>query len=157
MAQPILEDQALDYTKPFTVEFTYRDADGKKRSVVKETFPLKQSVKNMATLGLQAPWDSGVLKLLVFTVVLICGSFATTGCNADHSERDAHIKRYCEEHLIDEHDALEKSAKEWIAGDDRASLGQWAKTPEQKRAAYMDIYRDRLDSCINDTLAKAGQ
>jgi hypothetical protein len=42
MAKPILEDQAVDYSKPFVVEFTYRDANGIKRSVVKETYPLKQ-------------------------------------------------------------------------------------------------------------------
>jgi hypothetical protein len=145
MAQPILEDQALDYTKPFTVEFTYRDADGKKRSVVKETFPLKQSVKNMATLGLQAPWDSGVLKLLVFTVVLICGSFATTGCNADHSERDAHIKRYCEEQLSGERSMLEKNL------DDPSISKDMAKQIVDDRT------KKDLESCINDTLAKAGQ
>ena len=27
MAKPILEDQAVDYSKPFVVEFTYRDAN----------------------------------------------------------------------------------------------------------------------------------
>jgi hypothetical protein len=60
MAQPILEDQAVDYSKPFTVEFTYRDANGIKRSVVKETYPLKQSVKTMAERGQRAPWDQEV-------------------------------------------------------------------------------------------------
>jgi hypothetical protein len=60
MAKPILEDQAVDYSKPFVVEFTYRDANGIKRSVVKETYPLKQSVKNMEDRGQRAPWDQEV-------------------------------------------------------------------------------------------------
>jgi hypothetical protein len=60
MAKPILEDQSLDYTKPFTVEFTFRDADGRKYSVEKMTHPLKSMVKNMAEHGVQAPWDKEV-------------------------------------------------------------------------------------------------
>jgi hypothetical protein len=60
MAHTSLEDSALDYTKPFTVEFSYRDADGRKRVVVKETHPLKSMVKNMAERGVRAPWDSEV-------------------------------------------------------------------------------------------------
>ncbi len=53
MAQPILEDQALDFTKGFVLGYyegnTYRE---------KLTYPLKQSVQNMKQLGLTAPWDS---------------------------------------------------------------------------------------------------
>jgi hypothetical protein len=60
MAQTILEDQALDYTKPFTVEFSYRDADGRKRVIIRETHPLKSMVRNMAERGQQAPWDQEV-------------------------------------------------------------------------------------------------
>jgi hypothetical protein len=60
MAKPILEDQALDHTKSFTVEFSFRDADGRKRVVVKETHPLKSMVKNMAERGVRAPWDQEV-------------------------------------------------------------------------------------------------
>jgi hypothetical protein len=57
MANPILEDSALDYTKPFTVEIQYRDENGLKYSVFKETFPLKQSVEYRARVGLPSPWD----------------------------------------------------------------------------------------------------
>jgi hypothetical protein len=32
MAEPILEDQAIDYSKPFVVDFTHRDSRGMKRS-----------------------------------------------------------------------------------------------------------------------------
>ena len=60
MAKPILEDQAVDYTKPFTVELSFRGADGITRTVVKETYPLKSMVKNMEQRGVQAPWDSEV-------------------------------------------------------------------------------------------------
>jgi len=58
MAKPILEDQALDYTKPFTVEFSYRDADGRKQYVEKLTHPLKSMVKRMAESESRAPWDA---------------------------------------------------------------------------------------------------
>jgi hypothetical protein len=51
-------DSAFDYTKPFVVEFTYRNADGRKYSVLKETYPLKSSVKNAAERGVRAPWDA---------------------------------------------------------------------------------------------------
>jgi len=60
MAKPILEDQAVDYTKPFVVEFTYRDADGRKQYVEKLTHPLKSMVKNMTERGQRAPWDQEV-------------------------------------------------------------------------------------------------
>jgi hypothetical protein len=58
MAHTSLEDQALDYTKPFTVEFSYRDADGRKRRVEKTTYPMKSMVKRMAESESRAPWDS---------------------------------------------------------------------------------------------------
>jgi hypothetical protein len=51
------QDSALDYTKPFTVELQYRDENGLRYSVFKETFPLKQSVEYRARVGLQSPWD----------------------------------------------------------------------------------------------------
>jgi hypothetical protein len=68
MAQTILEDQALDYSKGFVLGFYEGNS-----YVEKMTYPLKSSVKTMAERGQQAPWDTGVLKLLVFAVVLICG------------------------------------------------------------------------------------
>jgi hypothetical protein len=60
VAKPILEDQSLDYSKPFTVEFSYRDASGTKRTIVRETYPLKQSVEYRKRLGLYSPWDQEV-------------------------------------------------------------------------------------------------
>jgi hypothetical protein len=71
MAHTSLEDQAVDYTKPFTVEFSFRDADGVKRYVEKLTHPLKSMVKRMAESESRAPWDS--LTVLLFAVVLLCG------------------------------------------------------------------------------------
>jgi hypothetical protein len=60
MAKPILEDQAVDYSKPFVVEFTYRDADGVKRYVEKLTHPLKSMVRRLAESESRAPWDQEV-------------------------------------------------------------------------------------------------
>jgi hypothetical protein len=60
MAKPILEDSALDYTKPFTVEFTFRDADGWTYRIEKLTHPMTSMVKNMAERGMRAPWDQEV-------------------------------------------------------------------------------------------------
>jgi hypothetical protein len=51
------QDSALDYTKPFTVELQYRDENGLRYSVFKETFPLRQSVEYRARVGLPSPWD----------------------------------------------------------------------------------------------------
>jgi|HubBroStandDraft_2_1064218.scaffolds.fasta_scaffold18665_2 hypothetical protein len=51
------QDSSLDYTKPFTVELQFRDENGLKYSVFKETFPLKQSVEYRARVGLLSPWD----------------------------------------------------------------------------------------------------
>jgi hypothetical protein len=51
-------NDALDYTKPFTVEIQYRDENGLKYTIEKVTHPLKSMVKNMTTLGKRAPWDS---------------------------------------------------------------------------------------------------
>lgn len=53
-------DQRFDYTKPFKVEVQYRDADGIVQYVVKETYPLKQSVEYKKRLGQQGPWDEEV-------------------------------------------------------------------------------------------------
>jgi len=53
-------DSAFDYTKPFSVELSFRGKDGIKRTVVKETYPLKAMVKNMEQRGVRAPWDSEV-------------------------------------------------------------------------------------------------
>jgi hypothetical protein len=53
MAKAILEDQAVDYTKPFTIGY-YRGT----MYVEKVTYPLKSSVKTMAERGQQAPWDA---------------------------------------------------------------------------------------------------
>jgi hypothetical protein len=142
MAKISLEDQALDYSKPFVIGLWI---DGK--YVEKVTHPLKSMVRNMIERGLVAPWDTGVLKLLLFAVVLICGSLSTIGCKADHSERDAHIKRYCEEHLINERTTLEKNLTNPKEPVDKNTV-QWIVD---------DTYKRDLASCINDTLAKAGQ
>jgi len=55
MANAILEDQSLDYTKPFTVEFTFRDSNGMKYTTVKTVYPMKVMVRKMA--GKRTPWD----------------------------------------------------------------------------------------------------
>ena len=55
MAKPILEDQAVDYSKGFVLGY-YEDD----RYVEKMTYPLKAMVKRMAERGLQAPWDDEV-------------------------------------------------------------------------------------------------
>jgi hypothetical protein len=122
---------------------------------------------------------------LMYVLLIVGGLYFTVGCN---SERDARIKRYCEEHMRDEKAANEKLADGIIAkrtdadvlresGDiydkmkadgmvrsvsredfQQKHLEKWqAETTEQKRDDYMGLYRGELDSCINDTLAKAGQ
>jgi hypothetical protein len=53
-------DSAFDYTKPFVVEFTYRDARGEKYTIEKVTYPLKQSVEYRKRLELSSPWDEEV-------------------------------------------------------------------------------------------------
>jgi hypothetical protein len=55
MAKPILEDQAVDYSKGFVLGYYEGD-----RYVERVTYPLKSSVKNAADRGLQAPWDAEV-------------------------------------------------------------------------------------------------
>jgi hypothetical protein len=54
------DSNVLDYNRPFTVELSFRGADGITRTVVKETYPLKAMVKNMEQRGVRAPWDSEV-------------------------------------------------------------------------------------------------
>jgi hypothetical protein len=51
MAHIRLEDQALDYSKPFVVGLWIDD-----QYVEKTTYPMKSTVESMA--GKRAPWDS---------------------------------------------------------------------------------------------------
>lgn len=53
MAHTILEDQSLDFTKPFVVGLWIDD-----QYVEKTTYPMKTTVKSMA--GKHAPWDAEV-------------------------------------------------------------------------------------------------
>jgi hypothetical protein len=53
MAHTSLEDQSLDYSKPFVVGLWIDD-----QYVEKETYPLKSTVKAMA--GKFAPWNQEV-------------------------------------------------------------------------------------------------
>jgi hypothetical protein len=55
MAHTSLEDQALDFSKPFVVGLWI---DGKYTEKI--THPLKSMVRNMTERGLVAPWDKEV-------------------------------------------------------------------------------------------------
>jgi hypothetical protein len=110
---------ALDYTKPFTVELQFRDADGRKYTIEKVTHPLKSMVKNMTTLGKRAPWDTGVLKLLLFAVLITCGSLVTTGCESAGDRRARRLD--AKEALAECRDAV---AKKSLYIDDRDKQNQ---------------------------------
>jgi hypothetical protein len=56
MAHTSLEDQALDFSKPFVIELSLTGADGRTYRVEKETYPLKSTVKS----GRRGPWDAEV-------------------------------------------------------------------------------------------------
>ena len=57
MAKPTLQDQSIDFSKPFIVglwiEGQYHE---------KTTYPLKQSVEYKKRLGQQGPWDQEVTR-----------------------------------------------------------------------------------------------
>ena len=55
MAKPTLQDQSIDFSKPFIVGLWI---DG--QYVEKVTHPLKSMVRNMRERGLVAPWDTEV-------------------------------------------------------------------------------------------------